>query len=104
MTLNRDTDHHAPLRVVQFRTIIRKAFCEVKPGFDRARRRISPQVADGQAAFAAMGSNSEIVGLDFLVGAQFVGLAGIDHLALAHDVHIIDELERKVSVLLHQQN
>ena len=85
--------------------IIRKAFCDVKPGFDRARRRISPQVGGGQAQFrSAMMSNAEVVGLDFLVGAQFLGLGGIDHLTLAHHVHIIDELERKVSVLLHQQN
>ena len=48
--------------------------------------------------------NAKIAGFDLVIGAQFFGLCRINHLALAHDVHIIDQLERKVRILLDQQD
>ena len=47
-------------------------------------------------------SNPQIVGPDRIVGAQFGRRAGLDDVAFAHDVHIVDQLERKMGVLLDQ--
>ena len=48
--------------------------------------------------------DAEIVVLDLVVGPQFFGARGINHLALAHDVDVVDQLERQRGVLLDQQD
>src|SRR6187402_248351 len=49
-------------------------------------------------------SNTKIAMLDRVVGPQLLRGRGIDHLALAHDVDVVDELERQRGVLLDQQD
>src|SRR5262249_3069200 len=41
------------------------------------------------------GSDSQVSRFDLVVGPQLFRTRGIDHLALAHDVHVIDQLERE---------
>src|SRR6202521_3678945 len=49
-------------------------------------------------------SNTEITGPYVVIRAQLFRAGRIDHLALAHDVHVVDELERQGGVLLDQQD
>src|SRR6516162_6408415 len=49
-------------------------------------------------------SDSQIPRFDFVVGPQLFRTRGIDHLALAHHVHVIDQLQRERGVLFDQQN
>src|SRR6185437_9082463 len=52
---------------------------------------------------AAM-SNSEILRFDLFVGSQVARPRGIDDLAFADHVHIVDQLQREMRVLLDQQD
>jgi hypothetical protein len=49
-------------------------------------------------------SNAQIAGFDLLVSLELFRLGGIDHLALAHHVHVIDQFEGEVRALLDQQD
>src|SRR5262249_34482222 len=50
------------------------------------------------------GSDSQVSRFDLVVGPQLFRTRGIDHLALAHHVHVINQLERERGVLFDQQN
>src|SRR5260370_631090 len=52
----------------------------------------------------AIRSDSQVAGPDPVVGPQLVGAGRIDDLALAHDVHVIDQLEGQGCILLDQKN
>src|SRR6476646_4972055 len=60
--------------------------------------------ADCFAAEGATLSDAKITRFYFFVGAQFFRARGIDHLALAHHMDVVDELEREMRVLLDEQN
>src|SRR5262245_32811322 len=49
-------------------------------------------------------SNAEIAVLDLVIGPQLFRLGRINHLTLAHDVDVVDELQRKRGILLDQQD
>jgi hypothetical protein len=75
----------------QVTSIIRKAFCDVKPGGNAWARANRHMAVVGRAVFdTPKALDAEIAGLNLVVGAQFVWLGGIDHLALAHHMHIVD--------------
>jgi hypothetical protein len=74
----------------QVTPIIRKAFYDVKPGRSADAQRRPPVVLGGTIPLATEPLNAEIAGLDLIVSAQILGLGGVDHLAFAHHVHIVD--------------
>ena len=100
----------APHRLKYFRKVIEHIRAlRRRPVLDR---RADPGLVSGRAPDvwgrhdAALGprSNAKIGGLDLVVGPQLVRAGGVDHLALAHHVHVVDELERQRGVLLHEQD
>ena len=83
----------------QVAAIIFKPFREVKPVGN-----VSSPLRVGRQFGGAGALNAEIAGLNLFVGAQFLGFGRIHHLALAHHMHVVDELECKIGILLHEQN
>ena len=45
-------------------------------------------------------SDTQVARLDLIVGAKLFRPSGIDHPALAHDVHVVDKLQSQRSILL----
>ena len=58
---------------------------KARPRFSRVPKR---PTAQWEARDAETASDAEIAGLDLVVCAQFFGLGRIDHLALAHHMHV----------------
>src|SRR5262249_2091848 len=58
----------------------------------------------GKAREVAAASDSQVARFDLLVGSQLLRTGGIDHLTLADDVHVIDQLECQRGILLDQQD
>src|SRR5262245_41567938 len=87
-----------PTMAHQVAAIIDKPFGEVKPVGNVS----SPLWWAGN--FAGRALDAEIAGFDLVVGAKLFGPGRINHLTLAHHMHVIDELECKIGILLDEQN
>src|SRR5262249_8821434 len=89
----------------------RNQFCPARRAPSAARRRlISCKDCDvscrisSPVASPMTPSDSQVPGFDLVVGSKLFRTRGIDHLALTHHVHVIDQLERERGVLFDQQN